>query len=194
MTFSILKRRPGAKRFRSRVMGATALSALFVLGMMVTLVGGASAAATAVPLGTADSFAVLAGSGITNTGPTTISGDVGSFPTPTETGLAACPGADCITLTGTDHAGDAVTQGAKTDLTIAYNDAAGQGPITSIAADLGGQTLTPGVYNSASSIGLTGTLTLDGGGDPNAVFIFQAGSTLTTATSSQVTLINDAQS
>jgi hypothetical protein len=63
-----------------------------------------------------------------------------------------------------------------------------------IVADLGGQTLSPGVYNSATSIGITGTLTLDGGGDPNAVFVFQAStSTLTTASASQVNLINGAQ-
>lgn len=151
--------------------------------------GGASvaAAATAVGLGTADDFGVLAGSGITNTGATVIAGDVGTFPTVSETGFGS------ITLNGTDHAGDAITQGAKTDLTAAYGNAAGQAATSTIAADLGGQTLTPGVYNSGSSIGLTGTLTLDAGGDPDAVFIFQAGSTLTTASASRVALINGAQ-
>ena len=188
MTLSIFKRRPGARRFRSRAAWATALFALFVLGMLVTLVGGAQAAATAVPLGTADSFAVLAGAGITNTGPTTVNGDIGTYPTTTITGTAS------LTVNGTNHGGDAVTQGAKTDLVTAYNTAAGEGPTSPIAADLAGQTLTPGVYNSASSIGLTGALTLDGGGDPNAVFVFQAGSTLTTASASQVNLINGAQS
>ncbi|MEK6273689.1 MAG: ice-binding family protein, partial [Actinomycetota bacterium] len=175
MTLSIFKRRPGARRFRSRATWATALSALFVLGMLVSLVGGAGAAPSPVPLGTADSFAVLAGSGITNTGPTTVNGDIGTFPTTTITGTAT------LTVTGINHGGDAVTQGAKTDLVTAYNNAAGQGPTSPIVADLGGQTLTPGVYNSASSIGLTGALTLNGGGNPNAVFVFQAGSTLTTA-------------
>ncbi|OGD79550.1 hypothetical protein A2368_02310 [Candidatus Collierbacteria bacterium RIFOXYB1_FULL_49_13] len=144
-------------------------------------------AATAVGLGTADSFAVLAGSGITNTGTTTITGDVGSYPTTTQTGFGT------VTITGTNHAGDATTQAAKTDLVTAYDDAAGQGPTNPIVADLGGQTLTPGVYNSATSVGLTGTLTLDGEGDPDAVFIIQAGSTLTTASSSQISLTNSAQ-
>ena len=73
-----------------------------------------------------------------------------------------------------------------------YNTAAGEGPTSPIVADLGGQTLTPGVYNSASSIGVTGILTLNGGGDPNAVFVFQAGSTLTTASASRIELTNGA--
>jgi uncharacterized repeat protein (TIGR01451 family) len=140
-----------------------------------------------VNLGTATSFAVLAGSGITNTGPTTITGDVGTFPTTTETGFGS------VTLIGTNHAGDAVTQGAKTDLTTAYNDAAGRGPTIPVSGDIGGQTLVPGVYNSASSLGITGTLTLDAEGDPDAVFIFQMVSTLVTASGSNVNLINGAQ-
>ena len=188
MTLSIFKLRPGARRFCSRAAWATSLFALFVLGMLLTLVSGAAAAAQSVPLGTADSFAVLAGAGITNTGPTTVNGDLGTYPTTTETGTAS------VTITGTNHAGDAVTQGAKTDLATAYNTAAGEGPTTAIAADLAGQTLTPGVYNSASSIGLSGALTLNGGGNPNAVFVFQAGSTLTTGSGSPVNLINGAQS
>ena len=188
MKLSIFKRRPGARRFRSRATWATALLALLVLGTLVTLVAGAGAAATAVPLGTADSYAVLAGAGITNTGPTTITGDLGTFPTTTMTGTAS------ITVDGANHAGDAVTQGAKNDLITAYTTAAGEGPTSPIAADLGGLTLAPGVYNSASSVGLTGTLTLNAGGDPNAVFVFQAGSSLTTASGSQVKMINGAQS
>jgi hypothetical protein len=76
----------------------------------------------------------------------------------------------------------------------AYTTAAGEGPTTAIAADFAGQTLAPGVYNSASSIGLSGALTLNGGGNPNAIFVFQAGSTLTTGSASQINLINGAQS
>jgi hypothetical protein len=188
MTLSSFKPRKGVRSLRSRATWATALCGLFVLGLMVTLVGGAAAAATAVPLGTADSFGVLAGAGITNTGPTTINGDIGTYPTMTITGSAT------LTVTGTNHGGDAVTQGAKDDLVTAYNTAAGEGPTSPISTDLGGQTLAPGVYNSGSSIGLTGTVTLDAGGDPTAVFVFQAGSTLTTASSSSVSLINGAQS
>src|ERR1700730_12006305 len=147
MTISSYERRPGAGRSRSRTTWATAALALCMTGLLLTLVGGAAAAATAVPLGTADSFAVLAGAGITNTGPTTINGDIGTFPTTTITGSAS------ITQTGTNHAGDAVTQGAKTDLVTAYNSAAGEGPTSPITGDLGGQTLLPGVYNSGSTIG-----------------------------------------
>ena len=140
-----------------------------------------------VNLGTANSFAVLAGAGITNTGPTTITGDVGTFPTTSETGFGS------VTLIGTNHGGDAVTQQAKTDLITAYNDAAGRLPATAVAGDLGGLTLVPGVYKSTSSLGITGTLTLDAQGAPNAVFIFQIGSTLITASGSNVNLINGAQ-
>jgi type VI secretion system secreted protein VgrG len=164
------------------------MAALCALGVLLLCVSGASAAATSVSLGTANSFAVLAGAGITNTGPTTVTGDIGTFPTTSESGVGS------VTINGTDHGGDAVTQGAKSDLVTAYNTAAGEGPTNPITADLGGQTLTAGVYNSASSIGLTGTLTLDGGGDPNAVFVFQAGSSLTTASASHISLTNDAQS
>jgi Ice-binding-like len=187
MTLSTPKTSPNASRSRPRSRWATIPLALVLLGMLLTLVSGASAAATAVSLGTADSFAVLAGSGITNTGPTTVNGDLGTYPTTTFSGSAS------VTVTGTSHTGDAVTQGAKTDLVTAYNTAAGEGPTSPITADLAGQTLTPGVYNSASSIGLSGTLTLNGSGDPNSVFVFQAGSTLTTGSASNISLINGAQ-
>jgi hypothetical protein len=142
----------------------------------------AGAAESGVRLGTANSFAVLAASGITNTGATTITGDIGTFPTPAETG------SDSITLIGTDHAGDAVTRGAKDALTTAYNDAFGRTPATSLPVELGGTTLRPGVY-TAPTFGLTGTLTLDSRGDPHATFVFQAGSTLVTEVGSRVLLI-----
>ncbi|MEO5975462.1 MAG: ice-binding family protein [Ilumatobacteraceae bacterium] len=161
-------------------------TALLVPVMLVSLVGDVKAA-TAVGLGTADSFVVLAGSGITNTGATTLNGDMGTFPTLTITGSST------ITITGTNHGGDSVTQSAKTDLVTAYNSAAGQTSTNAISGDLGGQTLVGGVYTSSSSIGVTGALTLNGGGDANSVFIFQAGSTLTTASGSSVVLTNGAQ-
>lgn len=78
------------------------------------------------------------------------------------------------TLNGTIHQADAVALQAKSDLTIAYNDAAGRPSTAAVSADLGGSTLVPGVYTSASSLGLTGALTLDAQGDPGAVFVFQA--------------------
>ena len=145
----------------------------------------AQAATAPVPLGTANSFVVLAGAGITNTGNTTLNGNIGTFPTPSITGLST------VTLNGTNHAADAVTQGAKKDLTTAYTTAAGAGPTTAIPVELGGKTLKPGVY-SGDTLGLTGTLTLDAGGDPNAVFIFKAASTLITASNSHVNMINGA--
>jgi hypothetical protein len=140
-----------------------------------------------VNLGTATSFAVLAGTGITNTGTTKITGDVGTHPTSSETGFGS------VTIIGTNHVDDAVTQGAKNDLVTAYNDAASRIPATTKSGDIGGQTLTPGVYNSLTSLGITGTLTLDAQGDSNAVFIFQLGSALTTGSASSVVLINGAQ-
>jgi hypothetical protein len=141
-----------------------------------------------VGLGTATSFAVLAATTVTNTGPSVISGDLGVSPGTAVTGFL--PG---IVINGTQHAGDAVAAQAQSDLVIAYNDAAGRASTATVSSDLGGQALTPGVYSSASSLGLTGTVTLDAQGDPDAVFIFQAGSTLTTASSSTVALIGGAQ-
>ena len=160
---------------------------LAVCAASLVLTATALGAATAVPLATADSFSVLAGAGITNTGPTTVQGDIGTFPTTSISGLGT------MTIGGTNHAGDAVTQQAKTDLVTAYNTAAGEGPTNPIAADLGGRTLLPGVYNSASSMGLTGAVTLNAQGNPNSVFVFQVASALTTASGSQVALINGAQ-
>jgi len=156
-------------------------------GLAVAMAGAASAAAVAVPLGTAAPFAVLAGAGITNTGPTTVRGDLGTYPTRTTTGDAT------ITTTGKKHGGDAVTQGAKDDLRTGYTTAAGEGPPSPITADLAGRTLTAGVYRSDSSLGLTGALTLDAGGNPDAVFVFQAGSTLKTASASRIVLSDGAQ-
>ena len=169
---------------------AVAVSAAAVLSCAVVtvgLAGEARAAAVGVPLGTAARFAVLAGAGVTNTGPTTLGGDLGSYPTTTTTGTGT------LTTTGVNHHGDAVTQGAKTDLTTGYNTAAGEGPPHPVTADLAGQTLTAGVYRSGSSLGLTGAVTLDAGGNPNAAFVFQAGSTLTTGSASRVLLTNGAQ-
>jgi len=169
------------RRRAARLASLAAVSAGLVMAVLPAT--HADAAQSAIPLKTAQRFAVLAGSGITNTGATTLTGDVGSFSTPTETGFTS------ITLHGVNHAGDAVTQQAKTDLKGAYNVAAGRGPAASVATELGGRTLSPGVYNGAT-LGITGTLTLDTKGDPNAVFIFQAGSTLITESSSNVIVLN----
>ena len=146
-----------------------------------------TAVAPALDLGAGASFAVLAGSGITNTGLTSVSGDLGAFPTPAITGLAS------LTLTGSNQAGNSTTQQAKSDVDAAYASLAARPSTGTITGDLGGRTLAPGVYDAASSLGLTGTLTLDGQGDPNAVFVLRAGSTLTTASASQVVLVRGAQ-
>ena len=154
------------------------VAVLLALGVSAAPAG----AATPIGLGTAESFAVLAGSGITNTGATTITGDVGTFPTPSMTGF------NTVVLAGVNHGGDAVTQQAKQDLTTAYNQAFASAPATSVVTELGGTTLTPGVYQSPT-LGLNGRLTLDTLGDPHAVFVFQAGSTLITASASEVVVL-----
>ena len=175
-----------ARLRRHRRMARIASGVTISVGVAMLLPGSASAAQAPIGLGTAASFAVLAGSGITNTGTTTITGDIGTFPTPTETGVAS------MVLTGVDHAGDAVTQQAKTDLNTAYNIAAGATPPTAVATELGGTTLTPGIYNGAT-LQITGILTLDTVGDPNAVFVFQTASTLITASNSAVVVLNGAR-
>jgi hypothetical protein len=154
---------------------------------LIGLPSGASAA-TLVPLGTAANFAVLAASTITNTGATTINGDLGLSPGTSVTGFP--PGQ----VNGTVYTADAVAVQAQNDLTTAYNNAATQPVTATIGTELGGTTETPGVYNSAAgTFGITGTLTLDAQGNPNAVFIFQAASTLITASASNVVLVNGAQ-
>lgn len=149
--------------------------------LAVILGAGTALAATSVNLGTAKSFAVLAGTRITNTGATTITGAVGLHPG------TATPGFNTVTLHGAKHVADAVALNAKNALIAAYNDAAGANPVSNVPTELGGKTLKAGVYASGH-LGLTGTLTLDGHG----VFIFKARSTLITASHSRVRLINGA--
>lgn len=149
----------------------------------------APVAAQTVDLGTAGSFAVLGASAVTNTGPTIIVGDLGISPNNASSVTGFPPGQ----VVGTTHFADALALSAQNDTTTAYNTLAGRACNTTIAADLGGSTLTPGVYCSATSMALTGTLTLDAQNDPDAVFIFQIGSTLTTASASNVLVINGGQ-
>jgi len=142
----------------------------------------------AVNLGTAANFAILAGSTITNTGASNITGNIGLSPGTAVTGFP--PGI----LNGAFNLADSTAATAKLDLTAAFLDAAGRTGAVTVPTELGGTTLPPGIYNSASgTFGITGTLTLDGQNNPNAVFIFQAASTLITAGSSKVVLINGAQ-
>jgi subtilisin family serine protease len=140
-----------------------------------------------VTLGTAADYAVLAGSTVTSTGPTTVGGDLGLSPGTSVTGFG--PG---LMNSGVQDVANSAALRAKSDLTTAYNAAATLAPATPVVAStLGGLTLTPGVY-SGGALDLTGTVTLDAQGNPNAVFVFQAASTLITASASQVKLVNGA--
>ncbi|MFI9644070.1 ice-binding family protein [Micromonospora sp. NPDC051925] len=176
-----------SRRPRRVVLAALATIAAGVTATAVLIVSGtgASAAEAPVGLGTAANFSVLAGSTVTNTGATFLQQSLGVSPGNTAPGFP--PGI----VGGEIHLGDAVALQAKNDLTTAYNDAAGRTPFTVLPAELGGTTLTPGVYR-LSAAQLTGQLTLDTQGDPAAVFIFQIESTLTTASNSSVVFINGA--
>ena len=167
-------------------------SKAFGLASLLMLVFSSSAVAQQDPvgLGTAESFAVLVGSEVTNTGPSVIIGDVGVSP---GTSAGNFNGAPHGTVYGNIYTAGAAA-GAKDALGLAYTDAEDRLPPIDIPSGvLNGQTLTPGVYNASSTLGLTGNVTLNALGNPNAVFIFQVGSGLTTATDSSVTLINGAQ-
>jgi hypothetical protein len=148
----------------------------------------AALAATTLNLGSASSYAVLAGSTITNTGTSVISGDVGLYPGTSVTGFSS------VTLTGAENVANAAAQGAEGASTAAYLVAKGETPTTKTeTAIAGATTLTPGIYTASSALSVGGTLTLNGGGDADAVFIFQAGSTLITASSTSVVLEGGAQ-
>ena len=138
-------------------------------------------------LGTAAPNGIMAGTAVTCITGGLISADVSISPGNTITGFGPC------VVTGVQHLGDAVAAQGQLDLTTAYNTLAGLpcAPGNAIVANLGGTTKAAGTYCTASGIGVTGTLTLDGGGDPNATFVFQAGTGLTTA--GNVVLINGAQ-
>lgn len=147
----------------------------------------AHATALNVDLGTASSFAVLGASAVTNTGSTVVTGNLGLSPDPSMTGITGfyTPGI----VNGTIDDGNAVAAQAQSDALAAYDFAASTVDEPSaqvLSGDLGGLTLTPGVYSFSSSAQLTGTLTLDDEGNANAVFVFQIGSTLTTASNSSV--------
>lgn len=174
------------RRYRS---GAAALAAVGLTLASFAIAAPANAV-TAVDLGTAETYVVLGGASVTNTGPSILNGDLGVSPGTSISGFP--PG---IVVGGTTHAADAEALQAQSDLTIAYDTAAGQASDGAIpnGGELGGLTLVQGVYTAASSAGLTGTVTLDGQGDPAAVWVFQIGSTLITATGSAVDLINGAQ-
>ena len=157
-----------------------ALVALAV-GVALTVVP-AAAQASPIDLGTVSPFVVLGGQTVTNTGPSVLNGDLGVAPG------TALPGFGLpAVVNGATHANDAVASQAQADLTVAYDVAAGQPVAPSddlTGQDLGGKTLVAGAYRYTSSAQLTGTVTLDAQGDPNAQFVFLVGSQLTTASAS----------
>lgn len=182
----------GSRASRRRVgyawMAVGPLAAGAIAIAMFIAIQPAFAAVAPVGLGTAGSFAVLAGSTVTNTGPSRINGNLGVSPGTAVTGFP--PGI----VTGSVHTADGVAADAQNDLTTAYNDAAGRDASATVGPFIGaGQTLAPGVYKATSSLEVGGALTLDAHGNANAVFIFQAASTLITDSASSVILTNGAQ-
>ena len=153
----------------------------------VTLAGNTVTTEPAVNLGSASTYAILATTSVANTGNSSFDGDIGVSPGTAVTGFP--PGV----LTGTIRGGDAVAAAAQVDLAAAYKDAAARPPTAAIADDLAGRTLTSGVYKSAAALANSTTLTLDGQGNPNAIFIIQVDAALNTAAGSSVVLVNGAQ-
>ena len=165
---------------------------MVVLLVMLSFPSMAIAAQPPVNLGSTESYAVFAGSTITNIGTTVINGDAGG-----NVGLhpgTIFTGQESATISGTVHLADANALQAKNDLVIAYNDAISRTPVSRIPSELGGSTLTPGTYDSADgTFQITGTLTLDAQGDPDGVFVFKTASTLITASASDIKMINSAR-
>ena len=140
-----------------------------------------------VLLHTAGTYSVLAGTNVVGTGTSTLTGDLGVSPGTSITGFP--PG----TVAGTIHAGDPQAAQAQSDLVLAYNDAANRTPSSEFNGDQNGQTFHEGIHHTATAFALTGTLTLDAQGDPNAIFIIQVGAALNTAAASHIALVNGAQ-
>lgn len=161
---------------------------VLVAAVLLPARGALAANPAPIDLGAAAPFGVLAGTAVANTGASAVSGDIGSTPGVSITGFGP-PG----TLTGTIYAGGAVASHAQSALTAAYLDAAGRTADQTLTDDLAGKTLTPGVYRYGAAAQLTGTVILDAQGNPDAVFIFQIGTTLGSSAGSTVSLINGAQ-
>ena len=182
--------RPGwAKALRRAALAAT----LMIAGFGLAVPSAVAASTTMVDLGRASTYAVLSGVSVGNTvnaagAPrTTLRGDLGVKAATQPTGFP--PGL----VTGTINVGNAAAAEAHADLVAAYDDVAGRAGGTALAGDLIGLTLAPGLHSSAAAVANTGTVTLDGGGDPNAVFVFKIGGAFTMAAGARVTLTNGAQ-
>jgi hypothetical protein len=158
---------------------------LSLVVLFILLWPASALAATNPGLATAGNFAVLSGAGMTNTGPSWITGAIGA----SSAGITGFPPGTA----GPQHVGDSAYTVAETDLVAAYNNATQPTTTDYTGVNLGGLTLGPGVYNQTTAPTLTGTLTLDGGGSSTGVWIFRAGSTLVTASGARVVLINGAQ-
>lgn len=165
------------------------LAGIVVAGALALFAMPAAALAAPVNLATAGSFVVLGGSAVTNTGPSVLNGDLGVSPSLAISGF----GAPAV-VNGAIHEADPVALQAQADLTNAYTVAAGQevSPTNELSGNLGNRILGPGAYRYGSAALMTGTLTLDAEGDPNAQFVFLIGSQLTTESASSVVLINGA--
>ncbi|MEV7396987.1 ice-binding family protein [Aeromicrobium sp. NPDC092404] len=178
-------------RGRHTLHTAVGVTALTLASLGILSAKSAQAADPTIDLGTAKAFSVLAGSGVSNTGVTSLAGSVGSYETPTVS--TDTP----FVFTGAgaeDHAGDGVTQQAKSDLLAAYNETAGALPPTAVPQELTrNDPYLPGIYRASSSMLLSGAMTLDGNGRKDGVFVFQAPSTLITASNSTVNFVNGAQ-
>lgn len=178
---------------RTRSHGARRCGVVFAVGL-ASLAAPVVAQAAEVDLGTAAPYRALGASAVTNTGPSVLNGDLGVFQPGggALTGFVTVDGGPGI-VNGAIHDDDANAQSAQSDLTTAYNVAAGEPSSANLTGqDLGGMTLTPGTYTYSTSAQLTGAVTLNAQGDPNARFIIQMGSTLTTASNSSVLLTNGA--
>jgi len=176
----------------SRAIIAIAVAATTALLLLIGNSANAAIVAT-VPLATSAEYSVLAGSTVTNTGPSILNQSLGLSPGTSITGFDTPGGPG--TVLGTKNQTNAAAAQAQSDLTAAYTNAAGRPIDGTTTADLGGLLLQGGVYAGPSNgaLSLTGTVTLDAAGDPSTVFIFQTNSTLITASSSTVALINGAQ-
>jgi Ice-binding-like len=169
-----------------RLLAGVALALVLGAASVPFLDSSTTSAQSGVPRGTTTTFAILAGQAVTSTGLSVVNGDLGISPGTALTGFP--PGV----ITGARHLGDPVAAQALADAQVEYNYLAGLPCDTNLSGvDLGGQTLTPGVYCFDSSAQLTGTLILDAQGSCDSLFVFQTGSTLTTSVASEVIVINN---